>query len=123
MLPQVPPGGRVATREWRPSPTAPAASPPAWQVIIRDDSGPDTSAITQRVSIGVSVLAGAKDNPDPANELARFVKAILRDAASTDPGNPIAAVLGSLGPYPVPESSEHARRYMTFDYSVVGTPL
>lgn len=119
----VPSGGRVATREWSPPPGSPNAAPPTWQVIVRDDSGPDTSVITQEITVGISVLAGSKDNPVPANDLARTVKAIMREAATTDPSNPIAAVTGSLGPYAVPENATFARRYMTFDLSVVGTPL
>lgn len=119
----VPAGGRVATREWKPPTGDPGATPPTWQVIVRDDSGPDTSVITQEISVGISILAGTKENPTAASSLARLVKAIMRDAAGLQPGNPIAAVIGSLGPYAVAEETTYARRYMTFDLSVVGTPL
>lgn len=91
-------------------------------VVVRDDSGPDTSAVTMSPTIGVTVLAG--DDPTQGTEasrLAQLVKAIIKGAARVEPGNPVAAVLATNGPYKVPEESGQPRRYMTFELSVVGS--
>lgn len=96
---------------------------PARLVVVRDDSGNRTSIITRHTSVGISVLAGTKDNPQDATDLARIVLALAEDCAAVEPGNPVAAVLESNGPYPVPEAQPHSRRYMTLVMSVVGSPL
>lgn len=92
-------------------------------VVIRDDSGPRLSQVTFDRSIGVSVLAGSRQNDRPANDLARLVVAILTDdAIITAPGSPIAAVDydGCNGPYPVQDDQDVARRYATIAYTVMG---
>lgn len=99
---------------------APASPPRKRQVVVRDDSGPDTSVITSEPAVGVTILAESKL---VTNDLARMVKAIIRDCPGPDPGNPIAAVVASTGPYVVPEESTSHRRYMTFTFSAVGVPL
>lgn len=92
-------------------------------LVIRDDGGPDTSILTGTRTVGLSVLAGDPENPKDAADLAAIVHALRTQIPSTDPDNPVAAVLGSLGPYRVPESQPRARRYMTFTLSVVGKAL
>lgn len=102
----------------------PASGPfPPRMVVIRDDGGARTSIVTRQSSVGISVLAGTKDTPQDAIDLARIVLALAEDCAAVEPGNPVAAVLESNGPYPVPEAQPHARRYMTLVMSVVGSPL
>lgn len=92
-------------------------------LVIRDDGGPDTSLLTGSRNVGLSVLAGDPENPKDAADLAAIVHALRTQIPSSDPDNPVAAVLGSLGPYRVPESQPRARRYMTFTLSVVGKAL
>lgn len=90
-------------------------------VVVRDDSGPDTSAVTMSPTVGITVLAG--DDPTQgaeATRLAQLVKAIVKGSARVEAGNPVAAVLGSTGPFKVPDESGQPRRYMTFELSVVG---
>lgn len=99
---------------------APANQPRERQVVVRDDGGPDTSVITSEPAVGITVLAMTEAE---ANGLARMVKAIVRDCPGVDPGNPVAAVVASNGPYEVPEESTSHRRYMTFTFAVVGEPL
>lgn len=93
-------------------------------IVVRDDSGARGSQVTFDRSLGVSVLAGTRQNDLPANELARLVFAVLtdEDIALVD-GSPIAALAwdGCNGPYPVEEDHDVARRYMTIQYSAVGT--
>lgn len=93
-------------------------------VVVRDDSGPDTSVLTKEPSIGITVLAGSDISAGKAaTDLALLVHAIMRTASRVEPGNPVAAVLTSNGPYKVPDESGQPRRYMTFTLSVVGSPL
>lgn len=93
-------------------------------VVIRDDSGNRMSHVSFDRSIGVSVLAGSRMNDLPANTLARTVSAILTDDDIVHAGgSPIAAIEwgGCNGPYPVAESLDVARRYLTVQYTVVGS--
>lgn len=106
----------VDRREW--TPTA-GGSEPAVQVIVRDDSGPVTSDISQDVQVGVSVLAGTLEHPVDARTVAAVVASILRRAARVEPGNPVAAVQEFNGPFTVVEESAFARFYMTVVFTVV----
>lgn len=93
-------------------------------VIIRDDSGNRLDWTTFDRSVGISVLAGdSRQDDKPANDLARTVMAILADDALAEAdGSPIAFVNfdGCNGPYPVTETLDCARRYLTVQYTVVG---
>jgi hypothetical protein len=99
----------------------PPAPTPQRQVVVRDDSGPDTSIVTAERTVGISVMAGTlvKD----AVDLALMVQALVKSCAGIELGNPVAAVTGSLGPYAVPDAGVHARQYFTVDMIVVATPL
>lgn len=102
----------------------PSAAPfPARLLVIRDDSGPDTSFLTAERSVGLSVLAGSRMNPKDANDLARIVHALRSQIPSADPANPVAAVVDSNGPYPMEEAQDRARRYITLTLSVVASAL
>lgn len=123
-LPGAPYGGAfISNRFFEPDPDAPQPEPP-FQIIVRDDGGPDTSIITNQPAVGITVLAG--DDPtqgQAATDLALVVKAVVKDCARVEPGNPVAAVLGATGPYKVAEESGRPRRYMTFELSVTGQPF
>ncbi len=93
-------------------------------VVIRDDAGPRRSHITFDRSIGISVLAGSRQNDKPANDIAREVAAIFMDEAIiTAPGSPIVSIewSGCNGPYPVADDLDVARRYLTVQYTTVGS--
>lgn len=92
-------------------------------IVISAFTALDTSVITSENDYGVSTLAGSRENPKPADDLARIVHALMKDSAGMQPGNPIAAVLASNGPYAVPEDQPRARRYSTYTLSTVGSPL
>lgn len=117
------PGGWVANRFY--SPIKDASVPaPAYQVVVRDDSGPDTSIITKEPTVGITVLMG--DDPSQgkrATDLALVVQMLVKDCAGTQPGNPVAKVSGTNGPYKVPDDSGTPRRYMTFELAVTGLPF
>lgn len=113
-------GAEVSNKE-PPKLTIPLAKP---LIVVRDDSGNRGSHVTFDRSVGVSVLAGTRINDKPANDLARKVMAILSDEGIVDaPGSPIASVEwdGCNGPYPVTDPLDVARRYMTVQYTVVGS--
>jgi hypothetical protein len=93
------------------------------QLIVRVDGGADTSVITAERDVGLSVLAGTDENPKDANDLARIVHALRTQIPAVEPGNPVAAVLASNGPFPVAEAQPMARRYITLTLSVVGALL
>lgn len=93
-------------------------------IVIRDDSGNRLSHVSFDRSLGVSVLAGSRMNDKPANDLARLAMAILSDEEIVNaPGSPIASIEwdGCNGPYPVTESLDVARRYLTVQYTVIGS--
>ncbi|MDQ4502182.1 hypothetical protein [Sinomonas sp. ASV322] len=92
-------------------------------VIVRDDGGPRESVVTESRNVGTTVVAGPRDAPKEAGDLARVVRAIFDDAAGTQPGNPVAAVRASRGPYSVPDPAGRARKYMTHEMVCAGTPL
>ncbi|MFF7683163.1 hypothetical protein ACFZA2_10410 [Microbacterium sp. NPDC007973] len=93
-------------------------------IVVRDDSGTRLSHVTFDRSIGFSVLAGTRQNDQPANDLARWLAAIVfDDALPLAEGCPIAAVDwgGCNGPYAVPDSLDVARRYLTAQYVAAGS--
>ena len=113
--------GWVSNKEW--VPTAGDSTPPLWQVIVRDDGVSDVDLTVGEAQIGVNALAGSLDDVEPVKKLARIVKAIIKDCARVEPGNPVGAVLEFNGPYPIIEPSSFARQYMTAQLSVVSIPL
>lgn len=92
-------------------------------LVIRDDGGTATSLVTAEHSIGMTVLAGTKENPKVAKDLARIVYALRVTIPSGDPSNPVAAIGDSTSPVDVAESQPRSRQYMTTTMSVVGTAL
>ncbi len=93
-------------------------------IVIRDDSGNRESHVTFDRSIGATVVGGSKQNPKPANDLARWLAGVLFDLdLPLVDGTPIAAVdpSGCNGPYAVSDALDVARRYMTAEYTVVGS--
>lgn len=93
-------------------------------IVIRDDSGPRLSHVTFDRSIGASVIGGSRVAPKALDDLASWLAGLLfDDAIALVEDSPIASVEwdGCNGPYAVPESLDAARRYMTAQYTVVGT--
>jgi len=115
--------GWISDRDWSPPPSNPNQAPPSWQVIVRDDGIADGDLIVGDCSLGVSTLAGSKQNPAPARDLAVIVKRIIKATPRAEAGNPVADVTSFLGPYAVEDTaSTYARRYSAVTLSVVGTP-
>lgn len=96
---------------------------PAKLVVIRDDGGPDTSLLTAQHTVGISVLAGTKEMPKDAIDLALIVHALRTQIPAVAPGNPVASIEDSNGPYPVAEAQPRSRRYMTVTMTVVAAAL
>jgi hypothetical protein len=111
-------GVTVTNREPGPTETFPNRL-----LVIRDDGGADTSVLTAERDVGLSILAGTKENPKDANDLARIVHALRSQIPAVAPDNPVSAVLSSRGPFAVTESQPKARRYITLTLAVVGTLL
>ncbi|MDA4894833.1 hypothetical protein PFZ55_49030 [Streptomyces sp. MS2A] len=101
----------------------PGALWPARLVVVRDDGSAEVELNVDSAAIGVTIYAGTKVLPKEANDLARIVRALIRDCARVEPGNPVAAVTASAGPFKVDEERPEARRYLTFELTVVGSAL
>ena len=111
----------VSNSEWVKPPTG--GTRPARQVIVRDDSGPKLSVVSKECQVGIRVLAGTKELPQEASDLARLLMALLEGAPSTAPDNPVAAITEANGPYPITEASTYACYYFTTTMIVAGKPL
>lgn len=111
-------GVRVSNREWEPPAGQPNAKPPARQVIVRDDGIDDGELGTGDVTLGISVLAGTKDNPTDAKQLAAIVKAIVKRLADEAAG-PFTVMREFNGPYAVTEAAVWSRQYMTCSLGIV----
>ncbi len=101
---------------------------PARLLVIRDDGGPATSAVTGERSVGFTVLAGSKLAPKDANDLIRIVLALVvqipaPDVPGQSPRNPVSAVLERNGPFSVVEEQDRARRFATVTFAVTPEPL
>ncbi|MFC5930930.1 hypothetical protein [Cryobacterium melibiosiphilum] len=101
----------------------PSGDLPERCLVIRVDGGPDTSILTAERDVGLSILAGTKENPQEAIQLALMVHALRSQIPGLEPGNPVAAVLSSNGPFAVVETQPVARQYITLVLGVVGTLL
>jgi hypothetical protein len=70
--------------------------------------------------VGITVLGSDTYNKAQTTDLALLVAAIMEGCARVDPGNPVAAVLDSNGPYKITDEAGYPSRYMTFELSVTG---
>lgn len=97
----------------RVEPSGDASTWPAKVLVIRDDGTTDDELHTGDASIGLTVLAGTRENPHDAKHLARIVYGLLAQIPSGDPSNPVAAIGTRNGPFLVPEDQPRARVYTT----------
>jgi len=109
-------GGFTVSNKW----PNPIESRPDRLLVIRDDSGPSTSFLTGDRSVGFTLLT--LDEQD-ANDAARMVLALATQIPGLEPGNPVAAVRSTNGPYAVTEQAPGFRRYLTVTYGVAGRAL
>lgn len=96
---------------------------PAALVVITVVDLIDTSLLTADASVSISVLAGTLADPRDANALSLIVHALRTQIPSVDPENPVAAIVDSHGPSPVPEDQDRARRLINMTLSVVPSLL
>lgn len=96
---------------------------PAKLLVVRFDGSTKTSIITDEASLGFTVFAGTLANPKDANDLARLVRALIPELVGVMPSSPVAAVLDTNGPLPVPDAGPMARRYISTVLRVVGSAL
>jgi hypothetical protein len=94
-------------------------------VVIRDDGGNDTSVVTMERSVGITALAGTKEDPRDALNIVRMCLALATRIPGIEPGNPVAALVENsrTGPFLVPEEQPHARAYGTLSLVTFGQPL
>lgn len=91
-------------------------------LVIRDDGGPQTSAVTYSRAVAFIVYAGTWQDEKSARDLAGLVYALASaPAVALAAGSPIAAAnyqQGNVGPYRDPEASPRASFYSSIQYSV-----
>lgn len=100
---------------------APLARP---LVVVRMDGGAQSSPLTFSCQVGISVLAGPRQDDALARRVASLVYAVATDMEiAFAPGSPITAVdYGACTtPVGVSDDQDVARRYMTVSYLVVGS--
>lgn len=100
---------------------APLARP---LIVVRMDGGAQSSPLTFSCQVGISVLAGARQNDALARRVAGLVYAVATDMEIVfASGSPITAVdYGACTPpVGVSDDQDVARRYMTVSYLVVGS--
>ncbi len=103
---------------------SPDDDPPSYPLVIFTDNGGDSDTPwTGQADIGVSVLAGTKQNTKPAMDLARLVRAGAGILPSLDAGNPISAVVSATRPALVPEDAVHGRAYFLLTVAVASRPF
>ena len=102
---------------------APNTAWPARLIVVRDDGSSESELNVDSAALGVTIYAGTRLLPKDANDLARIVRALIRDCARVEPGNPVAAVTASAGPFKVDDERPEAARYLTFELAVVGSAL
>lgn len=111
-------GADTTNRE--PSPGEPFTVP---LVIFTDNGGDSTSFLTGQADIGVSVLAGSKENPKPAMDLARLVRALRVELPGVGASIPVGSVVGATRPVLTTEEQPYARAYFLLTLGIVDSPL
>lgn len=95
------------------------ATIPARTVWVRDDGGPDATAVTKASRVGVNVFTAANTR-DEGVDLANLIRALLKAA----PGSgPFTNATSFTGPVAVPDESKRPRFYITCELHVRGTAL
>lgn len=92
-------------------------------VVVRVDSLTRASPPLFDASLGVSVLAGSRQDDREARDLSATVFAILTDEdIAVDEATPVVSVNieGCNGPYSIDDPLDVSRRYMTIAYAVTG---
>lgn len=93
-------------------------------VVIRVDAGGKITPVTFDCQLGVSVLAGSRQDDSLARALANDVFAILSDREVIfAPNSPVVSIDdgGCMFPEAVDDELDVSRRYMTISWDVVGT--
>lgn len=93
-------------------------------VVIRETDGSRIDWTTFERSVTVAVLAGGRDDPADARNVARWLAGVLFDEELPFvEGTPVTAVDfdGCLGPVAATEPLDVSRRVLTAQYVVTGT--
>lgn len=93
-------------------------------IVVRVDSLTRASPPLFEASLGVSVLAGSRQDDRVARDLSTMVFAVLTDEdIAVDEATPVVSVdlEGCNGPYTIDDALDVSRHYMTIAYTVTGT--
>ncbi len=97
-----------------------AAAVTGYDVVVRDDSGPDAQFTASR-RVGVTVL-GPEGEHYQTGRCAERVAVLLR-AAPEDPATPVVRTEDVRGPYAIDSGGRRPAYYLTAGLTVVGTPI
>ena len=98
----------------------PAATVAGYDVIVRDDGGPDAQFHADRL-VGVTVLGPEGEHYETGRVAARA--ASLLRAAPEFPSVPVVRCTTIRGPYAIDSGGRRPAFYLTADLRVVGTPI
>jgi hypothetical protein len=96
-------------------------APRAWIVTVRPDGGPHVDMATQVCRVGINVWGPTEWDLLKPDGLAQTVRSHLLVATTGTP--PIEGVREVSGPVPIPDESEQAHVYLTFEVTLSGTPV
>lgn len=102
----------TVTNDW------PEPLPPGRVLVVRYDGGTQESYITEESLYGFTILAGIKDKPQKATDIARKVRGIVGNCFGVE--GPFADCRRTSGPVRVP-NTQRAQRYFTAALVTVAT--
>ena len=106
-----------ADRRW----PAPDAVTTGYDVIVRDDSGPDAQFHADR-RVGVTVLGPADGSQYDTGRCAERAAVLLR-ASPEDGATPVVRATTVRGPWAIDSGTRRPACYLTADLRVIGTPI
>lgn len=107
----------TADRRW---PTTAGFAATGYDVIVRDDSGPDQQFHADRL-LGVTVL-GPEGSHQATGRCAERAAALLR-ASPENLAAPVVRCTAIRGPYAIESDTGRPTFYLTADLRIVGTPV
>jgi hypothetical protein len=114
-------GVRVSNEQWAADPnSSEPQTPPARQVIVRDDGGPRLGDVRATARVGFRVLAQSKAE---CSDLTALVVALVGGIPEATRGETVVAVESLTRGFPVPDDSGTPERYFTAELVVRGTTL
>lgn len=100
----------------------PKPRPSGFLVLVHYDGGVQDSVVTETCTVRIRTIGPDADATGKlTGDLARAIRRVVADAARVEPGNPVAAVPASRGPYRVTHlDGDRPEFYQNVDLVIVG---